>query len=478
VTEGFRSVLVVGTGVGLSEDPLGSTAVSVETVDSPGSATVRLDAGGIDCVVLVADDASDLDFVGSVTEKFPAVPVLLVTDDDALAERAIDAGASDVIRGTLEGVPAAVVENRIRRIATTGNDRRCRSPIRDRGRILDAALDDLDDIVYVADENDELVAWNRTLPERLGYTDEEMAGMTGEEVYPDEQWEEASDGTGSRTNPDRVVRMDFLTEDGERVPHEFASKWFRDDRTGKRFRVGIAREVGHRQDYERQLRQRNDRLVEFTGKLVEELRRSIEAGYAAAAVTGHEEGVELDEVEDALDGMERVVENAVALARAGRAVLDGSGVDLGSAARSAWSEVPSKNAMLSVTDCEAEVACDPARLRRTLSELFGNSIAHGRPAAGAGDASGTTPISVQVGCLERDGGDPIGFYVEDDGVGVPPAERDLAFDPGYSTSDDGDGFGLAFVSEIATAHEWDVRLVESEEGGARFEFRGVAFVAE
>ena len=44
------------------------------------------------------------------------------------------------------------------------------------------------------------------------------------------------------------------------------------------------------------------------------------------------------------------------------------------------------------------------------------------------------------------------------------------FESGYTTSEDGTGFGLAIVRTIAEAHDWSVTLAESEAGGARFEF--------
>jgi signal transduction histidine kinase len=74
---------------------------------------------------------------------------------------------------------------------------------------------------------------------------------------------------------------------------------------------------------------------------------------------------------------------------------------------------------------------------------------------------------VRVGALDD------GFYVADDGPGVPPDDREHVFESGYSTSEDGTGFGLAIVEEIASAHGWDVDVVESEDGGARFEVTGV-----
>jgi signal transduction histidine kinase len=49
------------------------------------------------------------------------------------------------------------------------------------------------------------------------------------------------------------------------------------------------------------------------------------------------------------------------------------------------------------------------------------------------------------------------------------------FDPGYSTSTEGTGFGLSIVRKIATAHGWSVTAAEGSDGGARFEVTGVEF---
>ena len=42
---------------------------------------------------------------------------------------------------------------------------------------------------------------------------------------------------------------------------------------------------------------------------------------------------------------------------------------------------------------------------------------------------------------------------------------------GYSTSDDGTGYGLAIIEEVVEAHDWSVAVGESAHGGARFEIR-------
>ena len=54
-----------------------------------------------------------------------------------------------------------------------------------------------------------------------------------------------------------------------------------------------------------------------------------------------------------------------------------------------------------------------------------------------------------------------------------PTESDRSQRTGYSSANDGTGFGLAIVQRLAEAHEWDITLTESEAGGVRFEFSGI-----
>ncbi len=108
-----------------------------------------------------------------------------------------------------------------------------------------------------------------------------------------------------------------------------------------------------------------------------------------------------------------------------------------------------------------------------FENLFRNSVEHGSTSSRTESddsvehgrcADGAAPVTVSVGTTDD------GFYVADDGVGIPPEERDDVFERGYTTSDTGTGFGLAIVVEVAQAHGWSVSVTESEDGGARFEF--------
>jgi signal transduction histidine kinase len=96
-----------------------------------------------------------------------------------------------------------------------------------------------------------------------------------------------------------------------------------------------------------------------------------------------------------------------------------------------------------------------------------------RASGPAGDETPTPSADMTDGVTVTLGATPEGFYVADDGVGVPPEDRERVFESGYSTDEEGIGTGLAVVEDLASAHGWTVSVTESAAGGARFEFSGV-----
>jgi signal transduction histidine kinase len=170
--------------------------------------------------------------------------------------------------------------------------------------------------------------------------------------------------------------------------------------------------------------------------------------------------VALDEVEHAHGRMRSLIEDLLELARSGEVVADAVGVDLGATARDAWSTLDTTDGEIDVVDT-MQVTADRDRLRDVLVNLFRNGMEH--------NDTRDTPVAIEVGSLD----DAAGFYVADDGEGIPPAEREAVFETGYTNAEDGTGFGLAIVSEVTQAHGWSVSITDADGGGARFEFRGV-----
>ena len=110
---------------------------------------------------------------------------------------------------------------------------------------------------------------------------------------------------------------------------------------------------------------------------------------------------------------------------------------------------------LRVEDELGTVDADPDRLQEGFANLFRNAVEH------AGD-----DVVVRVGRSDD------GFYVADDGPGIPPDEREAVFDRGHS-SGGGTGLGLAIVRSIVEAHGWAVRINDAEGGGTRFDVTGL-----
>jgi signal transduction histidine kinase len=253
------------------------------------------------------------------------------------------------------------------------------------------------------------------------------------------------------------------------------------------------------------------------------------AHLTAARETGDPDHFE--SVADAHDRMERIIRDVLTLTR-GDAVVDPSDqVSIETAATDAWQSVDTGGAMLDLIGSLPTVTADADRVRRLFENLFRNAVEHGATGnrADPGDSvehnatdglsqaddnvehsstdnrmrsgdsvdfdsdapapnthgdrgerspgtreqsldrsEGTTSegsLTVTVGALSD------GFYVADDGTGIPADERETVFEPGHSSMNGGTGLGLAIVEQIITAHDWNVTLTTADCGGARFEIR-------
>jgi len=215
---------------------------------------------------------------------------------------------------------------------------------------------------------------------------------------------------------------------------------------------------------QQELRRQNERLDEFASVVSHDLRNplNVAQGYveAIAEADSRAETVELaSHVRASLSRIESIAEDVLTLARQGQIIDDPDSTSLRAVAETAWGNVATGDTDLVVAD-EATVLADERRFARLLENLLRNAVEHG-------DAD-----RVRIGVMGEDGGD--GFYVEDDGRGLPAVPEEQLVDLEFTTADDGTGLGLAIVDRIAEAHGWEMSVAESGVGGARFEFRGVS----
>jgi PAS domain S-box-containing protein len=213
-------------------------------------------------------------------------------------------------------------------------------------------------------------------------------------------------------------------------------------------------------DRGRALQEQNERLDEFASVVSHDLRNPLNVAQGRLELymeTGDED--HLPYVERSLDRIEHIVADVLALARQEGSLAIEESVSLATVAEDAWDAVETGAASL-VVETTRTVRADPVRLQRLFENLYRNSVEHGR----AGDAE--TGVTVTVGGCEG------GFFVADDGRGIPPEDHDQVFESRYSTSTDGTGLGLTIVTTIAESHGWTVELASSTDG-ARFDVTGV-----
>ncbi|WP_424015426.1 PAS domain S-box protein [Halorubrum xinjiangense] len=405
-------------------------------------------------------------------------------------------GDRDSLAGTVEvdlpGKPEAIVDYGLTRLVIDGefdgvlgisrdvtDERRRQQRLERTTARLEALFERSPDMIDIHDEAGEIVDANRAMTDALGYDDGEIVGMdvweVDTELDPDEGvrlW--------NGLEMDETVRLEttFARADGSTFPVEVHVR--RIDVQGEDRFLASSRDISERKAYERRIERENERLDEFASIVSHDLRNPLNvlSGYLRLA---RETGTDsyFDRCERALDEMERLIEDVLALAKQGEAVGSFERVHLGDLAAgysddafgSAGGEDPfggeasgdpddtadgeTEATPIGVeVDADGEICADPGRVRQLLGNLFRNAAEHG------GDR-------VVVGDL------PDGFYVEDDGPGIDPDERETVFESGYTTSETGTGFGLSIVQRIAEAHGWDVTVTEGERGGARFEFTGV-----
>jgi signal transduction histidine kinase len=108
------------------------------------------------------------------------------------------------------------------------------------------------------------------------------------------------------------------------------------------------------------------------------------------------------------------------------------------------------------------VSGDRGALWRALRNLGDNAVRH---------------ASSQVAFTLAEQNGAVVLDVDDDGPGIPPADRQRVFerfvrlDDARARDAGGSGLGLAIVAEVVNAHRGTIAIDDSGLGGARFEVR-------
>ena len=160
-----------------------------------------------------------------------------------------------------------------------------------------------------------------------------------------------------------------------------------------------------------------------------------------------------------LNRLGQLIDDVAEVLESGSIISEREEIDVARVGEEVWSALDrcSEEDTIDI-ECSLTMEGDKDAVRRMFDNLFRNSIEHGE-----------TPVEVRVGELE-DGG----FYIEDNGPGIPEEHREQIFEHGFSMkSDHGKtGMGMASVQQVVFAHGWRIDVSDAKRlDGVRFEIR-------
>lgn len=216
------------------------------------------------------------------------------------------------------------------------------------------------------------------------------------------------------------------------------------------------------------------RTAEAFNRMQDRLRRFVDDRTAMLAAIGHDlrtpittlrlraEFVADEEMREkilaTLDEMQVMTEATLAFAREDAAGEPTRLVDLAALAGSVCDDLADLGSDVQFSNGERiPYRCRPAALRRAIRNLVENAVRYGERAR----------VTLSIA------GDSIEISVDDDGRGIPEAERERVFAPfvrletSRSRSTGGVGLGLSVARTIARSHGGDIVLLNRAGGGLR-----------
>ena len=325
-----------------------------------------------------------------------------------------------------------------------------------------AMIENISDLITVVEYDGTVTYESPSVEDVLGYNRDELLGTrTLDRVHPNDRDDARERFADLAANPGRKERFEYRVRhaDGSwRTLEGVATNPEEDDLVDGI--ILVSRDVTEHRQREHELEQTNEKLEQFAGVVSHDLRNPLNV-LSGRAELAKETGelAHLEDVLNAADRMEAIIDDLLVLSRSGQTVDDPSSVSLAAVAAESWETVPAENATLEQTiPDDVRVDADRDRLLNVFENLYRNAVEHG--------STGDDHLTIRVGTLPSD---DTAFYVEDDGRGIPEGEREAVFEHGYTTNDDGTGFGLSIVQDIVAAHGWTIDVTNSDAGGARFE---------
>ena len=246
--------------------------VVIETASRASEAAERLEAGGIDVVLLdlALPDAHGTEALVRLQSHVSRVPIVVQTglDDDDVAVQAMQLGAQDYItKGKSDG------RLLMRRIRQAIERTRTMRDLADQRRRLDALMENIPDRVYFKNREGAFIQVNPALANLYGFADpQQVMGKTDADFFSDEHASQArADEEGVlRTGEPVIGKMERETFPGGRTTWALTTKMALKDESGEIIGTfGVSRDITELKTAELALRGSEERYMRLLNSVTD-----------------------------------------------------------------------------------------------------------------------------------------------------------------------------------------------------------------
>lgn len=438
----------------------------IDGVDSPNNGIHNLNKKTYDCILSGYNfpNTNGLEFLKEV-KKQTDIPFILFTkeNNDEIIHDIISENVDDYVEKDLNKIQYKILS---KRISTYVSNNRTKSKLikrtdeleEEERKFINQSLDSMNDIFFVIDTNGNINKVNNSglkfITSISNYSEQDIGEINIRDIFPQSQTKQINKSLSSVNKGNHVrYNIEAKTNQNDSLELEIKISPLYNDINEIIGIVGMARDVTEENEYKRKLKKKNNKLDKFAKIISHDIRNptSIAKGNLNLHINNHGSTDELDTTLKSLHRIENILEDVLYITKSNIDELNKQNITLKSIANECWKNLNVKNSELKI-NTDKIISQNKKLSSRLFENLFKNSIEHG------GDN-----IRITIGGTKN------GFYVEDNGTGIPKNKRGKIFNQNYSTSETGEGLGLSIVEHVCDAHGWKIRITESKTGGARFE---------
>jgi len=356
--------------------------LDVRTATSATKGMEFVHGGSVDCVVsdYHMPGQNGVEVLRSVREYDADMPVIMFTEtgNETVASESIDAGVTDYIIQQTIGSQASLLAQKI---ITHTEYRWAQERVARTDRQLRELADTTDDAFWIFSADwTELQFINDAHESIFGDSVERITADPRsflESVHPDdvERVKEAM----KRASSGKPLEIEYRVNksDALQLWVESRCKPIFDEDGNVESIAGFTREITERKDREQTLIETNEQLETFTSTVAHDLRNPLNVADGNIRLAKSEcESAYLDTAGEAVERMDELIGELLALARRGKTIDNRSEIAFEELVEVSSENIVMPDATLEITG-SATLSCDPARMREAVENLFRNALEHG-----------------------------------------------------------------------------------------------------